>query len=155
MSDLVVLDTGPLGLFVHPTQPPLFKAWVSGLGTGGVPVAVPEISHYELRRELLRMGQSTSLRMLEAFVRAVRFLPADSAVFTRAAELWAQARREGRPTADARALDGDMLLAATVQLLREDGVDAVIATTNVRHLAPFVPAYEWQTLDPRSGSVIS
>ena len=152
---MVLLDGGPLGLVVHPRPSRRFGDWAAALAAGPLEIGVPEVVHYELRRELLRLGKSQSLSRLAAFVAETGFFRTHSGVFTRAAELWAEARRLGRPTADSKALDIDMLLCATVQLLRESGIDAVIATTNVRHLKPFVPAYEWQTLDPRSGAVTS
>ena len=63
-----------------------------------------------------------------------------------AAELWAQSRRTGRPTADATALDIDVLLAA--QALRIGGAP-VIATTNQKHLSQFVSAFHWTDISPK------
>ena len=59
----------------------------------------------------------------------------------RAAEFWAQARQQGRPTAGDKAIDADVILAAQAVTMRED--DVVIATTNVGHLAQFVRAALW------------
>lgn len=74
------------------------------------------------------------------------YLPITTAVMLKAAELWAEARRSGQPTADAKALDGDVILAAQAILAAEDGNDVVIATTNVGHLSRFVDAYEWGSI---------
>jgi hypothetical protein len=52
-----------------------------------------------------------------------------------AAELWAQSRKAGKPTADPKALDGDVILAAQAKLLESGGNPVVIATTNVGHLS--------------------
>jgi hypothetical protein len=62
-----------------------------------------------------------------------------------AAELWAQARQGGYPTAPDPALDGDVILAAQALSL---GVPVVVATANVAHLSRFVPADVWQNIAP-------
>ena len=59
----------------------------------------------------------------------------------RAAELWAQARQQGYPTADPQALDGDVILAAQALTLH-----GIVATDNVGHLARFVDARPWQEI---------
>lgn len=64
----------------------------------------------------------------------------------RAAELWARARNIGKPTASDPALDVDMILAAQAALLIDDGDSVMVATTNVSHLALFVPAALWQEI---------
>jgi len=48
-----------------------------------------------------------------------------------AAQLWAQMRNAGTPTAAPAALDGDVILAAQARTVDEN---AIVATTNVRHL---------------------
>jgi predicted nucleic acid-binding protein len=57
----------------------------------------------------------------------------------RAAQLWADARRQGKPTADPKELDGDVILAA--QAL---SVNGVIITENIGHLTLFVEAKTWR-----------
>ena len=64
----------------------------------------------------------------------------------RAAELWAEARRRGRPTADPKELDCDVILAAQAGLIARGGDEPVIATTNVGHLALFADARTWQDI---------
>ena len=67
----------------------------------------------------------------------------------RAAELWAEARRHGRPTADPAALDADVIIASQVQLFAEAMREPVVVVTmNVRHLAQFVDARRWQEIEP-------
>lgn len=71
----------------------------------------------------------------------LEYFPLTTSAMRRAAEFWAQARREGRPTADDKALDGDVILAAQAMTL---GVtDVMIAMTNVAHLSRFAPAALW------------
>ncbi|MEC4818281.1 MAG: hypothetical protein SAK29_34165 [Scytonema sp. PMC 1069.18] len=65
----------------------------------------------------------------------------------KAAEFWAEARRRGIPTADPKALDGDVILAAQATLIKEDGDTVVVATTNVEHLSRFVDALYWQGIE--------
>ena len=64
-----------------------------------------------------------------------------------AAQLWAQARMRGRPTSEANALDGDVILAAQAILEASEGNQVVIATTNVGHLSQFVDASEWRLIE--------
>ncbi|NEQ67432.1 MAG: hypothetical protein F6K21_18370 [Symploca sp. SIO2D2] len=64
----------------------------------------------------------------------------------KAAELWAQARNTGRPTADPKALDGDVILAAQAILVAEEGNEVIVATTNVGHLSQFIDAREWRLI---------
>lgn len=89
--------------------------------------------------------KASSLRRLDAFLASpgIDYLPITTRAMRLAAQLWADARREGRPTADRHALDADVILAAQTRLLIAEGYDAVVATTNVRHLTRFVPAAEW------------
>jgi hypothetical protein len=60
------------------------------------------------------------------------------------AELWATARRKGRPTADSRDLDIDVILAAqALSFGAATSGDVAIVTTNPKHLSQFVPAKLW------------
>ena len=58
-----------------------------------------------------------------------------------AAVFWAQARQQGQPIADDKALDGDVILAAQTMTLGVANV--MIATTNVGHLSRCAPAALW------------
>lgn len=143
MSRAVVLDAGPLGLATSPSKSLETEAcaeWLRSLIAGGVRVLLPEVADYEVRRELLRAGKLSGLARLDAFGRSLEYLPLTTAAMRRAAELWAEARRKGLPTADRHALDGDVILAAQALTL---GIEVVVATTNLGHLARFVAAAEW------------
>ena len=54
MSEVVLLDTGPLGLVTNPRRSQQSVAcaqWVQALVVRGRRVIVPEIADYEVRRE--------------------------------------------------------------------------------------------------------
>jgi predicted nucleic acid-binding protein len=112
--------------------------------SAGVRVIVPEITDYEVRRELVRVGKASSVRRLDALAAATEYLALATPAMRKAADLWAAVRNAGRPTASEKAIDGDAILAAQAITL---GVSSfVVATTNVGHLTRFVPAEEWKTI---------
>jgi predicted nucleic acid-binding protein len=148
MKPYIVLDSAPLDLLfqkagIAPAD--TCRAWARQRLIDGARLLVPEIIHYELRRELLRLSKTSALDAMERFVRAEpdRFMTLTSADYVLAAELWAEARRRGTPTADAPALDIDVILAAQVRNLAIPQTDLVVATTNVRHLSQFIPCELW------------
>ena len=68
-------------------------------------------------------------------------------VMRRAAQLWADVRNEGRPTAPDPALDGDVILAAqTLTLEDELTIRGIIGTTNPDHLSRYVAAADWKDI---------
>jgi hypothetical protein len=149
----VVLDSSPLGLLTFPRARPATVAcdrWLQGLIAAGVGIAIPEIVDYEVRRELLRERRMRFIGRLEILTQApsVTYLPLTTTAMRLAAEYWAMARRSGRPTADPHALDGDVIPAAQVRLAVRPDDTFIVATTNVRRLALFVPAAEWWTITP-------
>lgn len=149
MKPVVFLDSGPLGLLCHTRRSPVTVAceqWLTALLTAGRRVLVPEIIDYELRRELLRLGRRAALVRLDALAHAAGYVPLSTPAMRRAAELWAQARQQGQPTAGDNTIDADMILAA--QALTLGVPDVIIATTNVGHLSRFVPADLWQAITP-------
>ena len=150
MSDVLFLDSGPLGLITQPQRGHEVIAitdWLKNCLVAGARVVVPAIVYYEIKRELLRANKTIGIARLDAFVNAApdRYVPLTDDALRFAAELWAQSRRAGRPTADATALDIDVLLAA--QALRM-GSSPVVATTNPKHLSRFVAAQLWTDIAP-------
>lgn len=105
---------------------------------------IPEITDYEIRRELLRANELRGLARWDHFCAALEYLPLTTAAMRLAAEFWAQARRQGRQTAANAALDIDVILAAQAVTLTVPGI--VIATTNVSHLSRFAPADLWSNI---------
>jgi predicted nucleic acid-binding protein len=73
-------------------------------------------------------------------------LPLSDDALRMAAELWAKSRREGRPTAESKALDIDVILAAQALSFGAAPSEVIIATTNARHLAQFVAARRWSEI---------
>lgn len=149
MSLVVLLDAGPLGQVTNPAASPendRCNEWLKSMLAGGVPVVVPEVSDFEVRRELLRAGKVRGLRQLDRFKAVLAYHPITTETMLLAAELWAEARRRGRPTADPKELDCDVILAAQALLVARSGDEPVIATTNVGHLAQFVDARPWQAI---------
>lgn len=147
-----MLDEGPLSLVTHPRggdDAEAAKEWLKGLREAGVGVKVPEIADYELRRELLRAGKTESIERIDLFIEAADFVPITTEAMRLAAELWAEARNQGQPTAPDPALDGDVILAAQTKLA---GEGAVVATTNPDHLSRFVAAAHWSEIVPAEGT---
>lgn len=109
--------------------------------------AIPEIVDYELRRELLRGRKTRALFTLDSLALRMVFLPVSTPVMRQAAEFWAIARQRGFPTADDRALDVDVILAAQARFIEETWQqEVVVATANARHFSRFVTAREWQEI---------
>ncbi|MEG5046089.1 nucleic acid-binding protein [Microcoleus sp. B4-C1] len=150
MSRIVLLDSGPLGIVTNPkADSPLSqegKVWLQSLPLKGYIVMLPEIADYEVRRELIRAGKTEGIRRLDQLKSQIPYRPLTSEVMLLAAQLWADARMRGRPTAEASALDGDVILAAQAILEANEGHEVIIATTNVGHLSQFVDAREWRLI---------
>lgn len=106
---------------------------------------LPEIADYELRREFIRRRASNALANLDYYGVKLEYLPISTFAMQLAAELWAQARSMGQPTAPDWAIDADAILAAQALSLN---LNVIVATANPAHLARFVPADLWQNIRP-------
>lgn len=124
--------------------------WIKDCIRGGSRVVAPAIAYYEALRELERLNATSQIARLRTFCHAVpdRYLPLTDADLDLAAQLWAQARNAGTPTASAEALDGDVILAAQCLNLGIPLSDFILATTNIGHLAQFVPCDLWTNIAP-------
>jgi predicted nucleic acid-binding protein len=111
---------------------------------------VPEVADYEVRRELLRARKGTAVARLDHFNSLVpgRYLPLTTQAMRRAAEVWAESRQRGVPTADPQALDGDVILAGQALTVGLPVSGLIAATSNVRHLARYLPAETWRGITP-------
>jgi hypothetical protein len=120
--------------------------WLESLALAGWKIIVPEIADYEVRRELLRAGKNPGIASLDRVIAANSYLALTTPAMRKAAEFWAQARQQGQPAAGDNTIDADMILAGQAATLAAANV--IIATTNVKHLAPLVPAELWNNLLP-------
>jgi predicted nucleic acid-binding protein len=99
---VIVMDTGPLSIATNPRKSKdteACKAWLLRVTRRGGTIVVPEIADYELRRELLRAGKLNGLRHLDDLILRTTYLPISTPAMRKAAELWAEARKAGQPTA--------------------------------------------------------
>ncbi len=146
----ILLDSSPLGLLSKPVRGTVVPIthWAAGCLAAGHELYVPEVIDYELRRELLRAGKVNSVRELDRLKSAFNFLPITSPAMLLAADLWATSRQVGLPTGDPKKLDIDVILAAQALTLGVPTNDLIVATSNVAHLARFVPADLWSNITP-------
>jgi len=151
MIRTILLDAGPLGLLCAPSgkkgQASDCKLWLAERIQKGSRIIVPEITDYEVRRELIRAGLSASVLRLDALSEGLEYLPLTTVAMKMAAKLWATARQAGNPTAGDKTIDADVILAG--QALTLNDPDVRIATTNVGHLSRFVLAEEWQDISDK------
>jgi len=149
MSVIVVLDAGPLGMITNPRSSPeneRCKDWLASLVQQGTEVVIPEIADYEVRRELLRADKTKGLARLDALKSMLTYVPITTPAMLKAAEFWAVARKLGSKSAADASLDADVILAAQAAVLPREGDQAIIATTNARHLGLFTPARDWRQI---------
>jgi predicted nucleic acid-binding protein len=161
MIKVILLDTGPLGLVTHPAggeDARICKDWFQGESKEKSRFCIPAIADFEVRRELMRVGKGEGLQRLDELIRQLPYIPLLKETIQTAAELWADARRKGRPTASADALDADCLLAAQTRTFlglnrthrwikftraeKARGINVVIATTNAVHLRRYANVIE-------------
>jgi hypothetical protein len=155
---VIALDTYPLSATSHRVfgkprssdATTLCQAWVERCVAAGHRIVVPAIAYYEVLREMERRGALGRIARMHGFAHGYhdRYLPITNSDLILAAKFWAQARNSGTPNASVDALDADAILAAQVRRLGLPDNEIIVATTNVRHLAPFVPAALWSDLEP-------
>ena len=141
MIETVMLDAGILGQASHPRRNLEFAQWFDRLLATKTTIIIAEIADYEIRRELLRAARHTGIARLDQLKTVLPYQPLTTSTMLRAAHLWAEARKRGRPTADPKELDCDVILAA--QALE---AEAVVVTDNIGHLSLFVEARSWREI---------
>ncbi len=149
MTRVVLLDSGPLGQVVHPKRGSKITKWLKMLQEQSYKLRVPEIADYEVRRELLRLKRNKSINRLNQLAR-YNLIPLDTDTMRTAAELWANIRTEGQPTASDDSLDGDVILAAQAILQLSNFDEVVVVTTNLNHISRFesagIQVQDWQQI---------
>ena len=158
---IALLDSGPLSLVTHPRGGIVAQEcqeWLADFLDGGHAVLVPEICHYEVRRELRRAELKSGLphaglAKLDSFAEDAGIVRITPETMLLASDLWAEARIRNAQGAPDPALDGDMILCAQPRLLSPadwdmEGGQVVIASGNVKHLSLFADARHWRDVQP-------
>lgn len=149
MSIVILLDAGPLGLITNPRASQETREcnqWLESLALKEIQVKIPEIADFEVRRELLRADKFKGIERLNDLQKYLDYVPLTTQTMLKAAQFWAQVRKQGIPTADDKALDGEMILAAQAILIQDVGHEVIIATTNVGHLSRLAQAKKWRDI---------
>lgn len=150
MARIIVLDSGPLGDACRRRGTPdvdELAIWRIRMQSLGAIVAIPEIADYEIRRGLLLAGATASIRRLDGLREELgHYIPISTEAIRKAAELWADARRQGRATADDKALDADVIVAAQAIHFKGLGDKLTVATYNVGHLSRYLDARHWKDI---------
>ena len=149
---IVIIDSGVLFTLISTSNVKEVtdcQDWFYYLLSRSALLVTSAICNYEVKRELIRRKKVPELDNLNQLKTLIDFLPVDEPSLELAAELWAEARNKGLPTADDLSLDADVIICAQYQLLAEayPGRYVVIATTNVKHLSRFTEAKEWQDIE--------
>lgn len=130
-------------MVTHPRRNLEEKEWLEQhISTGDI-VLIPDVADYEVRRELLRAEKITGIARLDALGEALGVVSTSVGILREAASLWAEVRRQGRPTANDAALDVDVIIAAQARTIAREDHEVTVATTNVSHLSRFVDARLW------------
>lgn len=149
MRRYILLDSGVLGLLGHPqpsAESRACSAWLRRAVLAGDTGFIPEVTDYEIRREYLRRRNTIGISLLDSLAREFTYLPLQTRHWRHAATLWANSLNRGHVTAPLNDLNIDVLLAAQAQLLATPDIQVIIATTNVRHLAPFADSRLWRDI---------
>ncbi|GAA6619253.1 type II toxin-antitoxin system VapC family toxin [Scytonema sp. NUACC26] len=152
---IVFIDSGILGILANPNKEGEVsecEEWLYGLLSKGIYVLTSELCDYEIRRSLVleakKNPQINGIKNLDELRGIITFLPITSTLLKEASVLWAEARIQGVPTADAKSLDVDIIICTQCILLTEEfpGRSIIIATTNIKHLSRFASARNWRNI---------
>lgn len=148
----LLLDTNLLVRLCHPSSHADVREWYRdwlnhGRAGGDVEFVISAVADYELRRGYmyaLNKGNDTrqSLAQLDELGRTWEVQQISPRNLKDAASMWAEARRGGYSTADERAFDWDILIAAQA---KEE--PAIVVTRNEKHLTQYgVDARDWHKI---------
>ena len=90
--------------------------------------------------------QHNGIKKLDALKEKISYIPINTGIMLSAANMWALARKKGKPTAHDKSIDIDVILAAQSKSVKEN--EAIIATTNIGHLSLFATAEKWENIKP-------
>ena len=141
MIERLILDAGPLGQLSNPRASTEVAERAARLFDSGFDLYISEVADYEVRRNLLLHQKASSIVRLNQLHAICRYAPITTPVMRKAAELWADSRRQGKPTSDPKELDCDVVLAAHALAL-----GASVITDNIGHLSRFVTTQRWADL---------
>ncbi|MBL9219814.1 MAG: hypothetical protein JNG82_15100 [Opitutaceae bacterium] len=143
MPLVLAIDSGPLGLLSHPDpqRHPELNRWFAAHYEAGTIFVFPEISDFEVRRNLILERRRRSLRRLNDLHYFGRYLPINTAAMRLAAAFWADLRRTGRPVGHPKELNADVIVAAQAIQAK-----AVLITNNPRHFPTQLETSVWADL---------
>ncbi|NES81901.1 MAG: type II toxin-antitoxin system VapC family toxin [Moorea sp. SIO2B7] len=152
---IVFFDSVTLGILSSPSEkldPKECQDWLYELLARSAYLISPSLCNYEVRRSLILTSMVKNKRQgsskLDSLHQIIDFLPVSQYIIKKAAQLWAETRSKGQPTADIKNIDVDVIIGATYQLLQSEypGQFIVVATTNVKHISRFTEAKNWQDI---------
>ena len=149
MIEVLLLDTGPLGMLMHPKANADIEVWFrearkKGRSDTAAPyILIPEIADYELRRKLLHKDFHVSLKRLDVIKEELGYLPLNTSMMMQAAAYWADARKRHQPNAPPDALDGDVILIAQAKSIADRGMEPIVVTDNADDFEHYVAVKRW------------
>lgn len=154
----LLLDTNAIIRLCHPRRDPQIKTWLqqwlAHAQTGGdVEVVVSAAADYEARRGYLWKLAShpdgpKALARLDQLCDLLGIYPIPLDVLRRAAQFWSEAKKGGYSTAEDRAIDWDVIVAAEAT-----GLGAIVVTSNAGHISRYgVDARDWGDIPPPTNS---
>jgi predicted nucleic acid-binding protein len=125
MARIILLHSTPLAILCRRRGHPRGDAcryWLDSIEMAGIVVVIPEITDYEVHRELLRAGARAGLGQLDNLAMTSLYDSITTPILRKAAEFWADLRSRGLPTAGDEGLDADAILAAQAALIGNPGI---------------------------------
>jgi predicted nucleic acid-binding protein len=153
---IIFLDTNILGKLANPNQIEealKCRKWFEKLLVRGVYFVSSELCFYEVKRSLIlalkKGGTDRGIKKLEELRLFVDVLAVDQQISDLSAEIWAETKLKGIPTANQENIDIEIIIAAHWQALKQEfpGRYIIVSTTNIKHLDLLTDAREWQDIN--------